>query len=74
MDVTDMLDNAFKKAEREKDIKRLARIDRGQAVNLARNLLTNHETYAKITPKGIYMLADAILRMDEALSKISKNK
>ena len=42
-------------------------VDRGDAVNLARNLLDDPVQFAMITPKGILMLCNAVMKMDAAL-------
>lgn len=49
-------------------------IDRSEAVNLARNIMPSAPDYRpgehQVTPKGIRCLAEAVLRMDEALSSM----
>ncbi len=42
-------------------------LSRGDAVNLARNLLADPMEFAKVTPKGVMILADAVMKMDAAI-------
>lgn len=45
-------------------------VDRADAVNLARNTLTQHDSV--ITKKGVRVLAEAVLSMDAALNAARK--
>ena len=46
------------------------RVDRADAVNLARNTLTQHDSV--ITKKGVRVLAEAVLSMDAAINAARK--
>lgn len=46
-------------------------IDRSDAVNLARNVLDTDKAIGGITDKGVKALAEAVLRMDEYISKLA---
>ena len=52
------------------DARKLAEIDRGDAVNTARLVMSNPEDRPGITARGIRTLAAWVLRMDEALRNI----